>query len=70
MPAKALHQPSGRDAFSVAEVCARTGIGRDTIYDAIRTGKLAARKIGRRMIITERALHRFLESLPMAGKAV
>ena len=57
-----FYQLPGRTAFSVAEVCARTGIGRDTIYDAVRTRKLAARKIGRRLIITERALHRFLES--------
>ena len=64
-----FYQLPGRTAFSVAEVCARTGIGRDTIYDAVRTRKLAARKIGRRLIITERALHRFLESLPKAGKS-
>jgi excisionase family DNA binding protein len=62
-----LHQL--RAAFSVAEVCARTGIGRDTLYKAIRTGELTARKIGRRMLITDSALHRFLESLPKAGEA-
>jgi excisionase family DNA binding protein len=59
----------GRTAFSVTEVCARTNIGRDTIYTAIQTGKLIARKVGRRMIVTERALERYLEGLPRAGKA-
>ena len=60
-----LHQL--RTAFSVAEICARTGIGRDTVYKAIRTGELNARRIGRRMLITESALRRFLASLPKAG---
>jgi len=62
-------QLPGRTAFSVAEVCARTGIGRDSIYAAIQTGNLSARKLGRRMLITESALQRYLESLPHAGKA-
>ncbi len=59
----------GRDAFSVAEVCARTGIGRDSVYKAIRAGKLKARKLGRRTLITEDDLRRFLASLPQAGTA-
>jgi excisionase family DNA binding protein len=63
------YQLPGRLAFSVTEASARTGVSRDFLYDAVRTGKLTARKIGRRLIITERALHRFLESLPKAGKA-
>jgi excisionase family DNA binding protein len=62
-----LHGLSGRAAFSVAEVCAQTGIGRDTVYSAIRSGQLVARKLGRRMLITEKDLHRFLANLPRAG---
>ena len=60
------HLP-GRAAFSVTEVCAQTGLGRDTVYNAIRSGKLVARKLGRRTLITEKDLHRFLANLPRAG---
>jgi excisionase family DNA binding protein len=51
-------------ALSVAEAAAEAGVGRDHIYGAIRDGRLQARKIGRRTIITYEALHRFLHDLP------
>ena len=60
-------QVTGRAAYSIAEVCANTGLGRDTIYGAIRAGRLIARKLGRRTIITDSDLRRFLEGLPKAG---
>ena len=60
-------QVTGRAAYSIAEVCASTGLGRDTIYGAIRAGRLIARKLGRRTIITDSDLRRFLEDLPKAG---
>jgi len=47
-------------AFSVDEAAMRAGLGRDRIYSAIRNGDLAARKFGRRTIITSDALQRFL----------
>jgi excisionase family DNA binding protein len=59
--------PAGRAAFSITEVCAQTGLGRDTVYNAIRSGQLTARKIGRRTIVIDKDLHRFLASLPRAG---
>jgi excisionase family DNA binding protein len=62
-----LHHPPGRAAFSVAETSVQTGLGRDAIYDAIRSGQLVARKIGRRTLITQKDLERFLASLPRAG---
>ena len=62
-----LHNLPDRAAFSVAEVCAQTGIGRDTVYNAIRSGQLSARRLGRRMIVTPKDLERFLVSLPKAG---
>jgi Helix-turn-helix domain len=54
----------GRAAHSIAEVCALTGLCRDTIYGAIRGGQLVARKFGRRTIITHGDMTRFLDSLP------
>jgi excisionase family DNA binding protein len=58
-----------RIAHSIAEVCAHTGLGRDTIYAAIRAGKLTARKLGRRTLITDDDLRRFLDGLPRVGQA-
>ena len=51
-------------AYSVDETAIRTGCGRDTIYAAIREGRLEAKKLGRRTLITEPALRRFLDGLP------
>jgi excisionase family DNA binding protein len=62
-----LHERSSRTAFSVAEVCAQTDIGRDSVYNAIRSGRLVARRIGRRMLVTEKDLQRFLANLPKVG---
>jgi excisionase family DNA binding protein len=63
-------QTIGRAAHSIAECCALTGIGRDTIYGAIRAGKLVARKLGRRTLIMDEDLRCFLKDLPKAGKAL
>jgi excisionase family DNA binding protein len=51
-------------AMSVAEAAVEARIGRDGIYDAIRDGRLEARKWGRRTLITYEALQRFLNGLP------
>jgi excisionase family DNA binding protein len=62
-------QITGRAAHSIAETCVLTGLGRDSIYSAIRAGRLIARKHGRRTLITDADLCRFLHGLPRAGKA-
>ena len=53
-----------RLAMSVTEAALEAGVGRDHIYGAIRNGRLEARKLGRRTIITFDALERFLNQLP------
>jgi excisionase family DNA binding protein len=62
-------QTSNRAAYSVPEIIALTGLGRDKIYRVIKEGKLTARKCGRRTLITAVDLQRFLESLPTMGRA-
>lgn len=62
-------QPQGRAAFSIPEVMAMTGLGRDKVYAVINEGLLAARKCGRRTLITAADLQAFLEALPMIGRA-
>jgi len=51
-------------AMSVAEAAVEASIGRDGIYAAIRDGRLEGRKWGRRTLITDEALQRFLNGLP------
>ena len=57
-------QVTRRAAHSIDETCVHTGLGRDTIYGAIRSGQLVARKVGRRTIIIDGDLRRYLNSLP------
>jgi excisionase family DNA binding protein len=58
-----------RAAYSVPEVQFRTGLCRDRVYSLIREGKLVARKLGRRTLVTATDLEAFLQSLPTFGRA-
>jgi excisionase family DNA binding protein len=51
-------------AYSIAAAAAKADICRDTIYTAIRQGRLRAKKCGRRTLIMENDLHEFLAELP------
>jgi excisionase family DNA binding protein len=55
-------------ALSIVEACARSGVGRTTIYEMIKTGRLLARKCGRRTLILADDLQRCLEELPAVMK--
>jgi excisionase family DNA binding protein len=68
MPDITTERDTGRRAHSILETCSLTGLGRDTIYGAIRAGKLTARKLGRRTLITDDDLRAFLAALPRAGQ--
>jgi excisionase family DNA binding protein len=59
--------PNGPRAFSVEAFCQRFGIGRTSAYQEIREGRLRARKIGRRTIITEDDAEDWLRRLPVIG---
>jgi excisionase family DNA binding protein len=56
-------------AYSIPQVMARIGVGRDKLYSLIRQGQLPARKLGRKTLILASDLERFLESLPRLGAA-
>lgn len=43
---------------------ANRGLGRTKVYEAIKTGALVARKIGRRTVILDDDLRIYLEALP------
>ncbi len=53
-------------ALTVADVTRRTGIGRTSIFEAIRAGRLRARKAGARTLVMADDLKAFLDSLPDA----
>jgi excisionase family DNA binding protein len=55
---------SKRRAYRIDEVCALTGLGRTSIYAAIKHGDLLARKAGRSTIILSNDLDVFLQNLP------
>jgi excisionase family DNA binding protein len=53
-----------KKAVSVNEAASLAGVGRTTLFSEIRNGRLIARKVGRRTIITTEALDSWLLSLP------
>lgn len=46
-------------AFSPKEVMQITGLGRNTVYELLTTGKLRGLRVGRRWVIPRRALENF-----------
>ena len=56
--------PSG--AKTVQLVMSQTGIPRTTLYMLASEGKIDCRKLGRRTMITDESLTRYLTSLPPA----
>jgi excisionase family DNA binding protein len=51
-------------ALSVKEAAQAAGIGRTTLFEEIRQGRITARKVGRRTIIVIEDLDAWLKSLP------
>lgn len=55
---------SRSEAYTIADACAVVGLGRTFIFEEIRSGRLKAKKAGRRTIILRDELRRWLETLP------
>jgi excisionase family DNA binding protein len=55
-------------AHTIAEACERARIGRTAMYELINTGQLSARKRGRRTLILDVDLVRYVQSLPLITK--
>ncbi len=56
--------PPEQLAHTIDEVCKVAKLGRSSIYEEIRSGRLIARKCGRRTIILATDLHTWLDRLP------
>ncbi|MER9169508.1 helix-turn-helix domain-containing protein [Mesorhizobium australicum] len=55
--------------LTIDEAVDCSGIGRTKIFEAIKHGKLTARKAGRRTIILSEELAEFLKALPVREAA-
>ena len=51
-------------AHSVAEACQLASVGRTALYESIATGELRAVKRGKRTLILDEDLRRWVQSLP------
>jgi excisionase family DNA binding protein len=51
-------------ALSIPQFCQRYGPGKSTAYQEIQAGRLRARKVGRRTLITLDDAERWLRDLP------
>jgi excisionase family DNA binding protein len=51
-------------AYRIRDVCKLTGLGRTTIYAAIKAGALIARRHGRCTVVLSEDLTTFLRNLP------
>jgi excisionase family DNA binding protein len=59
----------GQRALSIAEFSDRYGVGRTTTYEEIKSGRLRARKIGKRTLIGVDDAEEWLRHLPLVGAA-
>ena len=55
-------QALGRLAYTVEEAALVVGVGRDLLYDEIRTGRLRSKKAGSRRIVARHHLVEWLDS--------
>jgi hypothetical protein len=60
-------EPLSVRAYRIADVCKLTGLGRTSVYAAIKSGDLVARKCYRCTIVLGDDLARFLNNLSKVG---
>lgn len=56
-------------AFDISEFCKAFGVGRSFVYEELAAGRLKAKKIGRKNLITKADAEEWLASLPDARAA-
>jgi excisionase family DNA binding protein len=58
---KTVHLDELPDVLTADEVADVLRLGRNTVYDALRTGTIPSVRIGRRLLVPKAALRRLLE---------
>jgi excisionase family DNA binding protein len=61
--------PLGTEIYNTEQVAQALGLSVRYILNAIRSGRLQARKAGRAYLITREDVRRFWESLPSSSKS-
>jgi len=69
LPAEWRSNLNDRLAHTIDETVALSGLGRTTIFAAIKRGELQARKYDRRTTVLDEDLRSFLRSLPVVRPA-
>lgn len=64
-----MNKPTSRLGYSIRDAAHEYGLSEGTIKKLIRSGEIAAVKIGRRTVITDEALRNWQASLPPARSA-
>lgn len=57
-----MNQPSDRLSYNVEEACAVTGLNRNALYRAIGGNQITTFKVGKRRMVSARALREFIEA--------
>jgi excisionase family DNA binding protein len=65
-----MNNPSDLEilAYTVAEACRVSGVGKTKLYELIQVGEIEARKLGCRTLVSASSLRAFLGSLPPVSK--
>ena len=64
LPKLSEEPPASPRAYRIADVCKATGLGRTSVYEAIKSGELVARRWRRCTVVLAEDLQAFLRNLP------
>src|SRR3954464_14520246 len=65
-----MRHAAEKKSLSVAEPCHSGNFGRTSFYKFVSTGLLPARKLGRKTVVLQADLDRFLEALPVVSVGI
>lgn len=57
-----MNQPTERLSYTTDEACAATGLNRNAFYRAMHSGQLNTFKVGKRRMVSARALREYIEA--------
>ena len=66
---QATTAPPGKLAYTVPELVAATGVGRTTLYEEMKAGRLRTCKVGKRTLVTAEDARAWLSTLRDSSQA-